>query len=474
MNTNSGINIVQRWDWLSRGCFGLVLSFGLLVSVARAQEKNSELIRMVLELLQDKDKDMRSVALEQVRTEAKGADATKQFASQLPKLMPVAQVGLLSALASRGDVAAKPDVVSLLKSSSDESVRVAAIGALGELGDATDLPLLLPLLRGDSNDLRIASMKSLTHLRGSAVNSALAAELKNSNSGTRVSLIEVLVTRRAMDSMAQISAAAMDPDSKVRRAAMTALAALGDAKQVPDMIQGVLKSEKGSERDAAEKALVNLCNRISKPDQRAETVLDARAKLDDESQLDLLSTVARIGGAKALEAVEAAMANSNPKQHAAGLQAFCNWSDYGITDKLAKLIENTADKNERSLEFKALVRLASIREKRNDLERLARFKQAMSLAKSTDEQAMVIDKCRSAYSIETLRFVLPYLDQPTFSELTCETIVELAHHREVREPNKEEFDKVLDRVIQLSKDATVKDRAERYKKGETWQRPKGK
>ncbi len=465
---------MHRWDWLSRESFGLALSLSLMVNAAPAQEKNSELIRMVLELLQDKDKDMRAVALEQVRSEAKGADATKQFASQLSKLMPVAQVGLLSALASRGDAAAKPDVLSLLETSRDEAVRVAAVGALGELGDATDLPLLLQLLSGDSNDLRMAAMKSLTRLRGSTVNSALVAGMKNSNSATRVSLIEVLVTRRAMDTMAEISAAAMDQDSKVRRAAMTALAALGDSKQIPDMIQGVLKSEKGSERDAAEKALVNLCNRIAKPDQRAEPVLAARAKLDEASQLDLLSTVARIGGVKALDAVEAAMASSNPKQHAAGLQAFCNWSDHGITDKLAKRIENTDDKNERNLEFKALVRLASIREKRNDLERLARFKQAMSLAKSTEEQAMVIDKCRSSYSVETLRFVLPYLDQPTFSELTCETIVELAHHREVREPNKEEFDKVLDRVIQISKDAIVKDRAERYKKGETWQRPKGK
>ena len=468
------MQLVQRWDWLSRGSFGLVLSLGLMVNAAPAQEKNSELIRMVLELLQDKDKDMRSVALEQVRSEAKGADATKQFASQLPKLMPVAQVGLLSALAARGDSAAKPDVLSLLKTSSDESVRVAAIGALSELGDATDLPLLLQLLSGETDDLRMAAMKSLTRLRGSTVNSDLVAEMKNSKSATRVSVIEVLATRRATDTMVQISAAAMDQDSKVRRAAMTALAALGDAKQIPDMIQGILKSEKGSERDAAEKLLANLCNRISKPEQRADLVLAARAKLDEASQLDLLSTVARIGGAKALDAVEAAMASSNAKQHAAGLQAFCNWSDHDITDKLAKLIENTDDKNERNLEFKALVRLASIREKRNDLERLARFKQAMSLAKSSEEQAMVIDKCRSSYSVETLRFVLPYLDQPTFSELTCQTIVELAHHREVREPNKEEFDKVLDRVIQISKDATVKDRAERYKKGETWQRPKGK
>jgi hypothetical protein len=74
--------------------------------------------------------------------------------------------------------------------------------------------------------------------------------------------------------------------------------------------------------------------------------------------------------------------------------------------------------------------------------------------------------------VESVRFILPYLDQPPFAQLACETIVEIAHHREVRDPNKAEFDKVLDKVIETTKDAVVVDRAQRYKRGETWERPK--
>ena len=51
------------------------------------------------------------------------------------------------------------------------------------------------------------------------------------------------------------------------------------------------------------------------------------------------------------------------------------------------------------------------------------------------------------------------------------TVVELAHHRELREPNKAEFDKALDAVIRISKDADVVDRAKRYKKNQTRQMP---
>ena len=64
------------------------------------------------------------------------------------------------------------------------------------------------------------------------------------------------------------------------------------------------------------------------------------------------------------------------------------------------------------------------------------MKQAMAIAKTDEERALVVNRCRTSYSIESLRYVLPYLEQPKFVQLACETIVELAHHRELREPNK--------------------------------------
>ena len=85
---------------------------------------------------------------------------------------------------------------------------------------------------------------------------------------------------------------------------------------------------------------------------------------------------------------------------------------------------------------------------------------------------MTGNRCRTAYNVEAMRFVLPYVAQAPFAQVACETIVELAHHREVRNPHKVEFDKALDQVIKVSADPVVVDRAQRYKRGETWERPK--
>ncbi len=94
----------------------------LLVPVARADDA----VQTVINLVSDKDKDVRAIGLEQIRDEAKGAEATRRFAALLPKLPPDAQVGLLGALAGRGDASAKSTVLDMIKDSQGD-VRAAAI-----------------------------------------------------------------------------------------------------------------------------------------------------------------------------------------------------------------------------------------------------------------------------------------------------------------------------------------------------------
>ena len=149
--------------------------------VAGQEGTGDELVQMVVNLLSDKDKDVRALGLEQVRTEAKGPAATQQFAAQLPKLPPEVQAALLSALADRGDTAARPAVFDLLAASPDEAVRLAAIGALGFLGEPADARLLMRLLTEGSPAEQAAARTALTRLPGESVSTAVAAEMKQAN-----------------------------------------------------------------------------------------------------------------------------------------------------------------------------------------------------------------------------------------------------------------------------------------------------
>ena len=124
------------WCWLLLG--GLCL----LAGRAQAQEEENEaLIQMVVELVGDADRDMRALGLQQIREEVPGEAATKRFAELVPTLGPEGQAALLEALGDRADPAARPVVLDMLEGE-QESVRAAALRALGPLGTVADVPVL--------------------------------------------------------------------------------------------------------------------------------------------------------------------------------------------------------------------------------------------------------------------------------------------------------------------------------------------
>ena len=121
----------------------------------------------------------------------------------------------------------------------------------------------------------------------------------------------------------------------------------------------------------------------------------------------------------------------------------------------------------RSWALRALTRVAVLRDSRSDAERLDLLKKVMTLAASDEQRNYVLDRAKAIRTMDSVRFVLSYMDKPELAQRACATVVELAHYRELRDPNKAEFDKALDKVIGICKDPTLVDYAKRYQRGET-------
>ena len=97
-------------------------------------------VALILDILRSDDQQMQTAAISMVR-DLKGPEVTKALAAELPNLSITSQVQLICALGDRGDSAALPAVIGVLKSD-DHSVRIAALKAIGQLGDALSVNLL--------------------------------------------------------------------------------------------------------------------------------------------------------------------------------------------------------------------------------------------------------------------------------------------------------------------------------------------
>lgn len=451
--------------------FGL-MPLGMTATLYAAEKPSDEYIKMIVDLIGDPDREFRAAALDQVRTSAKGSSATQLFAAQLTNLDAGGQTALLSALADRGDVAGRPAVLEVFNASKDDQVRAAAVAAMGSLGSDADLPLLIKELALPSGMEQRAARRSLVQIAGSAISKTLASESKGSPPPVRTALIEVLTTRRASEESPAFIAASVDESAQVRSAAMTALGQLGRPEQLAGMLPGVLKAQRGGERDNAERHVAMVCARVENEEQRGKALIDALGTVPEADRDELLPLVGRVGGKTLINFVGDIAGSGNAARRKIGIDALSKWPDASVADKLLEIANKATDPAERNQAFQGYVKTSAIRDNRSDKQRLDRMKEAMKAAKSPEEQTVVINRTRTAYSVESVRFVLPYVDEPQFAQIACETIVEIAHHRDVRDPNKAEFDKVLDKVIEVSNDPVVVDRAQRYKRGQTWERPK--
>jgi hypothetical protein len=423
----------------------------------------------VLALVAGDDADLRQVALERIRHGLRGERFTLEVASVLPRLAAAQQQDVLQALADRGDRAAVAAAGAAVAGSTDDGVRAAALALAGRLGGVDDVGTLVASLAG-AGPAREAARRGLVEIRGPGVAEAIRAAAATGPAAVRPAVIDVLAERRDRQAVPMLVTAAVADDPAARAAAMRALGVFGGAAEVPTMVASLVKAS-GDERAAAERALVAVCTAGREAGPATDALVGAYAAADAATRRAILPALARVGGPKVMLIVDAMLAD--PATRSQGLDALSKWPDATVKDRLLDLLGGTTDAKEKELVLATLIRIAPLPDnKLSDGQKLELLQKTMGLCERTEDKARVLERANAVRTIETFRFVLPYLDDPQLAEPACRSVVELAHHQKLRDAHKQEFTAALDKVLGLTKNDELRERATRYKAGQTWDRKK--
>ena len=410
----------------------------------------------VSDLVRSKDADLRAVGIDRLREGLHGESFTRQAADLLSSLPPNTQVALLAALAGRGDPAAVPAVRRLAEAATDSTVRGSAVKALANLGGAAEVPVLVKALAVEP--VKATARKALVEIRGDGVARAIVEAAGTADPGARALLLDALTDRRERAAMPGLLMAIGDADGGVRQAAIRGFTRLGGPDELNVLVDEFLKSS-GDDRKALEQAVVSVCS-ANPGKERATPLLLARfTAADDDARDALLPLLARLGDPQTMRVLDGMIAD--PTQRRRGLEALAKWPDATVADRLLGLLSEETDEREKGLLLGALIRISPLPVKRT-----------MGLCQRKEDKAKLIERANAIRTIETLRFVVPFLDQPELAEPACLSVVELAHHQKLRDDNKAEFTTALDKVLGITKNEELVERATRYKAGQTWDRNK--
>jgi HEAT repeat protein len=435
------------------------LAFLLLCSYAvrlDASEQN-EAVSIVLDILRSDDQEMQAAAIAMVK-EMPGTQVTEALAKELPNLSVKSQVQLLSALGDRGDAAARPAVVTALKAE-NQSVRIAALRALGQLGDDSSVELLAQAAAGASGAEQKAARDSLYRLRGENVDKVILATIPKAEAKTKVELIRSVGQRNITAGVAALLETAKDSDRKVRIESLRVLKVVAGPENLPALVELLIKAKSSSDRTEAVKTIAAVAHRIADKNRQAASVLAALPSAKETvARCSLLNVLGRIGDNSALPVLNAALKDENVDVQTAAIRALADWPTPEPVAELLKVTESSGNKVHRILALRGFVRLLALASERPAGETIEMYKKAMSLAPDAGEKKRVLSGLSNTKSLAAMQMAASYLDDETLSVEAGAAVINIAGgiYTDYPEPAKD----TLNRIIKTTKSDSLRQQAQ--------------
>jgi len=305
---------------------------------------------------------LRGIAIDKVAT-LKAYGVGERFASQLPSLPAATQVVLIGALTRRGEASIRP-AISRAASSADGRVRVAALEALGQIGDVSSVRLLCAAVdSGKSDEEKKVAAASLRRISGKGIDGEIVQSMKVVEPEARAQLIGILRDRQAKTAVSTLLKEAAGDDAVVRKAAFKALADLAEPEDVPALVKLLIQLKVDELRADAERAVASVSRRIADEAKRADEVLAALRAAKGrtaEAKSSLLRVLQRIGTSEAFEAVREAVADKAATVKDAAIRALADWPDEQAINALLDVYRTTKNSTLRVVALRGCVRLLGI------------------------------------------------------------------------------------------------------------------
>jgi HEAT repeat protein len=428
--------------------------------IETAGDKTAEVI---VEMLKSTDKPIQTVAIATLKDVAK-TDVIKAAAEQLVNLEAAQQAQLVCALADCGDKVALPTVLAATKNSHDY-VRVAALRAVGTLGDVSAVDMLVETVASRGGEEQKAAQESLYRLRGPDVDDEILKKLPDAEPKAKVELVRSCEQRNIKIAVPVLMKTAKDADAKVRIESIKALRALAGPQDISALIELQLAAA-GNDRGELEKTVVVVAHKTPEDKGQSQAVLAALPSTEDvEAKCSLLSVLGKIGDEAALPVLRDALGDKEDKIKDAAVRALSDWPTAAPAADLLKVAQTSENQVHKTLALRGYVRLAGLKSNRPAEETMKMYKDAMSLAADVSEKKMVLSGLGSTDSFEAMEMASSYLDDKELKDEAEAAVVKIAEERVKNSPRvSAQTRDILQKVIDGTTNDSVREQAQKLLK----------
>jgi HEAT repeat protein len=358
-----------------------------------------------------------------------GSSTTTALAELLTELKPAVQIALLQALGWRGDRLAVPAVLKFV-TSTDASIRLAAITALGELRDGGAAIVLAQTAATMSGATRGAARQALLDLNHGPVTDTLLKALPHAEPAVQLEIIRALGDRGDNAAVPKLLALARDNDDALRAASFQALALLAGQKEIPPMIQMVVKATNDDVRSEAADALGSTCQHIFAQSGKIDAgELVSFAKIGPiEARVALLGVCSGVSDAQVRELLRAAVNDSDERVRSAALRALCQSQDPQLLPDILNVAKETKAENFRTLAIRGAVQLLDQTQgtPMPDQQKVDTLKSLLAVSTTADDKRQVLSGLGTVPDVRSLDMASHLLDDSEVRVEAADATVKIA------------------------------------------------
>jgi HEAT repeat protein len=393
--------------------------------------------------------------------EVKLPQGTKPLTDLLPQVAPAVQAPLIGGLAQRDDPVAAP-AIAALAASPVPAVRLAAIDALGVLGDASCVSLLARSAATRADDEQKAARQALVDLRRGPVTETLLSQLTTAAPAVQAELARALGDRSDQAAVPKLMQLARQDSGSARKASFQALAHLVDEPQLDALVQLVLEAKDETGRAQAAEALNMACQHIQAKHGRVnvEPLVKGVTTGPTEGRVALLPVCSSLAKPSVRAALRAAVLDSLPQVRAAAIRALCDTTDPELVPDVLKLACNLPEEDLRSLAVNGAVRLL-IQEESVKLptpKRVEGLKAILATPLRADQKRLVLGGLGELPDFQALKLVDSLLDDAEVSSEAARAAIKLAPA--IRDAHTKEAAALLKKLIGATSDSATREAAE--------------
>ncbi|MHC4632752.1 MAG: HEAT repeat domain-containing protein, partial [Planctomycetota bacterium] len=422
-------------------------------------------LALLIEQLRSEDKKRLGIGLRTAR-ELGGRNVTEALAVELNRLNPDRRPLLLLALADRSDSAVLP-IVQKTAQSGPKELRITAINILIRLGDVSCVPILLEAATEDDAKLKQAAMETLVRLPGKDVDADILARLPQARGKLQQVLIELAGQRQISQACPAVVLSLHDVDAGIRDAAVRTISIIGQDQQMADLVKLLQNTKNSSERTDIRKALLAISGRCgAKCIPHLKPLTQSH---DSELHIIGLRALAIVGGSDALAAVKSAIETGEPPAQDEAVRILSNWpynwpEDSEAGQALLMLATSAKKMPHQVLGLRGYLQYIRGNKKLSNERKVAKVKDMLPRIKRPEEKRQAVAVLAEAPSASALELLTTLAEDPAVVEEAYSAMVRIAA-KDIRGVSKNQRRKVLQAVVEKSKNNGTKKRARKTLRG---------